>query len=120
MATVIRFSRHGTKKRPFYRIVVQNHTAPRDGRFIEHIGHYDPLKDAILVERDRLEYWESTGAQVSTSVKNRLRNVRKQWLAGTEGEAKAPAPVPNHPQAVSGEKAPKPKKAKKEDAPKEA
>ena len=76
MATVIRFSRHGTKKRPYYRIVVQDKTAPRDGKFIEHIGAYDPQKEnSFTVERPRLDYWLSVGAQLSTSVKNRL----KQW-----------------------------------------
>jgi len=81
MATVIRFARHGTKKRPYFRIVVQDQHSPRDGRFIEHIGSYSPLKggESITVERDRLEYWIGTGAQLSTSVKNRLKATRKQW-----------------------------------------
>lgn len=100
MATVIRFSRHGSKKRPYFRIVVQDHTAPRDGRFIEHIGAYDPVKGdtSFTVERDRLEYWLGTGAQLSTSVKNRLRLKQREWSG-------APAPTP---------KAKKPKAAKEE------
>ena len=82
MATVIRFSRHGTKKRPFYRIVVQDHRSPRDGKFIENIGTYDPLKEtatntSVTLKRDRLDYWLGTGAQMSLSVKNHLRSTLK-------------------------------------------
>jgi len=75
MATVIRFARHGTKKKPYFRIVVQDHRSPRNGKFIEHIGAFDPIKglSSVVVKRDRLEYWLSTGAQMSLSVKNRLR-----------------------------------------------
>ena len=112
MATVIRFSRHGTKKRPYFRIVVQDKQSPRDGKFLEHIGSYDPVKGAtsIAVERDRLEYWLSVGAQLSESVKNRLKVVRKQWAAGTtEAAPEAKAPV-----------APKDKPAKAKSAPREA
>jgi len=83
MATVIRFSRHGSKKRPYFRIVVQDHHSPRDGRFIEHIGAYDPQKEnSLSVERERLLYWLSTGAQMSLSVKNRLTPKIKEWNSG--------------------------------------
>jgi small subunit ribosomal protein S16 len=85
MATVIRFARHGSKKRPYFRIVVQNHTAPRDGKFIEHIGAFDPVKGdaSFTIERDRLEYWLGTGAQLSDSVRNRLRLKQKEWSGAT-------------------------------------
>ena len=75
MATVIRFSRHGTKKKPFFRIVVQDHRAPRDGRFIENIGFFSPTKGlpSLNVERERLDYWTSVGARMSNSVRNRLK-----------------------------------------------
>lgn len=91
MATVIRFARHGCKKRPYFRIVVQDKRAPRDGRFIDHIGAYDPVKGAasVVVERDRLEYWLSTGAQMSDSVKNRL----KSKMAETASSEVVAAPV---------------------------
>jgi len=81
MATVIRFSRHGSKKRPVYRIVVQHHAAPRDGRFIEHIGNFNPIKggDSLIVERDRLMYWLSVGAQMSDSVRTTLKTKLKEW-----------------------------------------
>ena len=91
MATVIRFARHGTKKKPYFRMVVQDQRSPRDGRFVEHIGAYDPIKgDASLtVKRDRLEYWLSTGAQLSDSVRTRLKIVMKQWAAAAPVETVA-------------------------------
>ncbi|MBI4404653.1 MAG: 30S ribosomal protein S16 [Deltaproteobacteria bacterium] len=73
MAAVIRFARHGAKKKPYFRIVVQHKRAARDGRFIEHIGSFIPAKDALTVSRPRLEYWVSVGAEISTAVKNRLK-----------------------------------------------
>jgi len=73
MPTVIRFARHGTKKRPYYRMVVQDSRFKRDGRFIEHIGAYNPLVDrSLTVKKARLEYWLSVGAQPSKAVLNRL------------------------------------------------
>ena len=73
MATVIRFARHGSKKRPFYRIVVQDKRSRRDGRFIEKIGTFDPIGgDKLTVARDRLEYWLGVGAQMSDSVRTRV------------------------------------------------
>lgn len=98
MATVIRFSRHGTKKKPYFRIVVQDHRKPRDGRFIEHIGAFVPTKGvgSLVVSRPRLEYWLSVGAQLSESVKNRLGKQLKEWgLAGAKAQAAAPAPRPS-------------------------
>lgn len=95
MATVIRFSRHGTKKKPYFRIVVQDKQFPRDGRFIEHIGSFDPLKGlkSVTIERDRLEYWLGTGAQMSNSVSNRLKLLRKEWEKGAATpEAQQPPP----------------------------
>ena len=90
MATVIRFSRHGTKKKPFYRIVVQDHRSPRDGKFIENVGVFNPIKGetTLSVKRDRLEYWLSVGAQMSDSVRSTLKPQLKLWKSG--GEAAAP------------------------------
>jgi len=96
MATVIRFARHGCKKRPYFRIVVQDKRAPRDGRFIDHIGAFDPVKGeaSVSIARDRLEYWLSMGAQMSDSVRNRL----KSKLAATSSETTAaPPPAPAKP-----------------------
>lgn len=108
MATVIRFSRHGSKKKPIYRIVVQHNQAPRDGKFIEHIGNFNPIKgdDTLVIQRDRLEYWLSVGAQMSDSVRNTLKPKLKEWRASAPAVEKAP-------------KAPKaPKEKKKAAAPK--
>jgi len=81
MATVIRFSRHGCKKRPIYRMVVQHNQSPRDGKFIEHIGNMDPKKgtETLSIKRDRLEYWLSVGAQMSDSVRTALKPKMKEW-----------------------------------------
>jgi small subunit ribosomal protein S16 len=75
----IRFSRHGAKKHAFYHIVVTDSEAARDGRFIEHIGTYDPAKPMAQarIERDRLEHWLGLGAQVSESLKKVLREQAK-------------------------------------------
>lgn len=95
MATVIRFARHGTKKKPYFRIVVQDHRSPRDGKFIEHIGAFDPVKgdQTVTVKRDRLEYWLSTGAQMSNSVKNRLKLPMREWAKGTLAATPEGAPA---------------------------
>jgi small subunit ribosomal protein S16 len=72
----IRLARIGKKKRPFYRIVVTEKTRPRNGRFVEIVGTYDPLKkpaEVKLVE-DRIKYWLGCGAQPSDTVRSFLRN----------------------------------------------
>lgn len=70
MAVVIRLSRHGSKKRPVYRIVAADENYPRDGRFLEILGTYDPknseAKGKINVER--LDYWKKNGAKTSQTV----------------------------------------------------
>ena len=73
MSLAIRLSRGGAKKRPYYRIVVANSRAPRDGRFIEKIGTYNPLlaKDSperVKLDADRARHWLSVGAQPSEAV----------------------------------------------------
>ena len=72
MATVIRLKRMGTNKRPFNRIVVADKHSPRDGRFIEEIGYYNPLKDPaeIKVDVERAKYWLKVGAKPSVTVKS--------------------------------------------------
>jgi small subunit ribosomal protein S16 len=66
----IRLTRAGSKKSPFYRVVVTDHRSPRGGRFLETIGTFDPLKNPSVfdIKRDRLAYWQSQGAQVSDTV----------------------------------------------------
>ena len=73
MPTTIRMSRAGTKKRPYYRIVVTNSRNPRDSKFIEKIGTYSPLLSAedpkrITINEERAKYWLSVGAQISDRV----------------------------------------------------
>jgi small subunit ribosomal protein S16 len=75
MAVHIRLARHGTKKAPFYRIVVTDQRNARDGRFIEHIGLYDPRagNGTLNLDRTRLSYWTERGAQPSLTVKKLLK-----------------------------------------------
>ena len=72
MATKIRLKRIGAKKAPFYRIIVADSRAPRDGRFIEEIGFYDPLKKPveIKVDKEKALDWLGKGAQPSETVKS--------------------------------------------------
>jgi small subunit ribosomal protein S16 len=71
MATKIRLRRMGAKKAPFYRVVVADSRSPRDGRFIEEIGYYDPTKEpaVIKIDEERAKYWVGTGAQPSETVR---------------------------------------------------
>ncbi len=71
MAVKIRLARHGSKKRPFYRIVVANSESPRDGRFIEIVGTYDPLKDPprIDLKAEKVVEWLKRGAEPTDTVK---------------------------------------------------
>ena len=66
----LRLRRTGAKKRPSYRIVVAEHSAPRDGKFIEILGYYDPLTEpaTVKVNGERAQYWLSVGAQPSETV----------------------------------------------------
>lgn len=78
MATKIRLARGGAKKRPFYRIVVADQRSPRDGRFIEKLGTYNPSlpKDSaerVVFNRERVEHWLNTGAQPTDRVVRFLR-----------------------------------------------
>ena len=71
----IRLRRMGAKKNPFYRIVVADSRAPRDGKFVEEIGTYDPLANpsAIKVDVERAQYWVKNGAQPTDTVKALLK-----------------------------------------------
>lgn len=75
MAVKIRLRRMGAKKNPFYRIVVADSRFPRDGRFIEEIGYYDPTKDPseVKIDADKAKHWISTGAQPTDTVKVLLK-----------------------------------------------
>ncbi len=75
MAVRIRLTRKGAKKKPFYRLVAADSEAPRDGKFIEILGHYDPMKDPaeIKIHKDKVNYWLEKGARVSETAKTLLK-----------------------------------------------
>ncbi|MBN3859862.1 30S ribosomal protein S16 [Neisseriaceae bacterium PsAf] len=79
---VIRMSRGGAKRRPFYNIVVADSRNARDGRFIERIGFYNPIAaenvESLRLHKDRLNYWVEQGAQVSDSVKKLIKQDQKK------------------------------------------
>jgi small subunit ribosomal protein S16 len=68
----------GRKKHPFYRIVAADQRAPRDGRFIERLGYYDPMKEPvdIKVNLERVDYWLGEGAQPSETVSSLIKKAR--------------------------------------------
>ena len=76
MAVKIRLRRMGAKKAPFYRIVVADSRYPRDGRFIEEIGYYDPTKEpsVVKVDAEKAKKWIANGAQPTDTVKDILKN----------------------------------------------
>ncbi len=75
----IRLARHGAKKRPFYRIVAADSRSPRNGRFLERLGSYDPTQDPALIEikQDRLAEWLKNGAQPTETVAQLIKKVRR-------------------------------------------
>jgi len=75
MSVKIRLARHGAKKRPFYRIVVADNESPRDGRYLENVGTYNPLKEPVevSVKEERIRYWMDQGAIPSDTVKSLLK-----------------------------------------------
>ncbi len=75
MSVKIRLRRMGAKKAPFYRIVVADSRYPRDGRFIEEVGYYDPTKEpsVIKVDAEKVEKWIASGAQPTDTVKALLK-----------------------------------------------
>ncbi len=82
MAVHIRLARHGSKKRPFYRVVVTDQRNPRDGRFIEHVGTFDPNAEAGLnLDLSRVNHWKSQGAQASDTVTRLIKNAEKAQAA---------------------------------------
>lgn len=86
MAVSIRLRRTGTNKSAKFRLVVADSRMPRDGRFIETLGHYNPQPNPvdINIKVDRYEYWVAKGAQPTLSAKNAMRLFRKQALAQNE------------------------------------
>ena len=95
MAVHLRLARTGRHKRPMYRVVVADERAPRDGRFIEILGIFDPLKEAGVPElkQERVLTWLHQGAQPTVTVRTLLRRagVWKQFEAEKSAKEKAPA-----------------------------
>jgi small subunit ribosomal protein S16 len=81
----LRLARAGAKKRPYYHVVVSDVKSPRDGRFIEQIGSYDPMTTpkGFAIKQDRLDYWLSVGAQPSASLKQLVLKQLKEEKAST-------------------------------------
>ena len=79
MSVSLRLTRVGAKKAPFYRIVAADSRSPRDGRFIEQLGIYDPLRTPpeLRLNVERASYWLQNGAQASDTVDGLLRTARK-------------------------------------------
>lgn len=79
MAVSIRLRRTGTTRRPTYRVVVADARSPRDGRFIEVIGHYNPLSDppTVRIDRAKAQAWIAKGAQPSNTVKRLMQRVKE-------------------------------------------
>jgi small subunit ribosomal protein S16 len=96
MAVSIRLRREGAKNRPYYKVVVADSRSPRDGKFIEIIGTYDPKKPDhnSTLKLDRIEHWMSKGAQPSDTVRSLIKKNRKQTAAPPAAEQSAAAPAP--------------------------
>jgi small subunit ribosomal protein S16 len=79
----IRLARHGAKNKPFYRIVVADSRSPRDGRFIDQLGFYDPTKNPAVVQlkKDRLAQWLQHGAQPTNTVAQLIKKAGRAPVA---------------------------------------
>jgi small subunit ribosomal protein S16 len=109
MAVSIRLRREGAKNRPYYKVVVADRRSPRDGKFIEIIGTYDPKKAGqnSTLNIDRVEYWISKGAQPSDTVRSLIKENKKvatapssqaeQGTSESAQEEPAPPPPPSEP-----------------------
>ncbi len=92
MSVKIRLRRMGATKRPSYRLVVADSTSPRDGRFIEIVGHYNPLVEPaeVVVKADRIRHWLSVGAKPTDTVASLLKKsgaLSEQPAAATTSQA---------------------------------
>ncbi len=79
MAVKLRLTRRGAKKKPFYRIVAADSEAPRDGRFLDIVGTYDPNYDpaTVVLKNDKVDYWLDQGAIPTETVANIIKKARK-------------------------------------------
>ncbi len=90
MAVRMRLARHGATKKPFYRIVVADNESPRDGRYLENVGTYNPLQDPaqVTLKTDRVLYWLEQGAIPTDTVRNLLK---KQGVGTQSAKPAQPA-----------------------------
>ena len=118
MAVAIRLRREGALNRPYFKIVVTDKRSPRDGKFIEIVGTYDPKKagNNSTLKLDRIEHWISKGAQPSDTVRSLIKKIKNPEAAAKKAAAKAakkpapkpapaPAPVETEPAAAPAETA---------------
>src|SRR2546427_5515953 len=128
MAVAIRLRREGALNRPYFKVVVTDTRSPRDGKFIEIVGTYDPKKPGhnSTLKLDRAEYWISKGAQPSDTVRSLIKKNKNPEAAAKKAEAAAkkaaaaaarkaaaapkaaPTPVATEPEATEPEAAPAP------------
>jgi small subunit ribosomal protein S16 len=102
MSVRVRLTRVGSKKNPIWRVVVSDQRSPRDGRFIETIGHYNPQTDpsTIVIDEERFQHWVSRGAQPTNTVQKLVRAQSKGAPPAEAATAVAepePAPEPDAP-----------------------
>ncbi len=85
----IRLTRTGAKKNPHYRVVIAEKESPRDGRFVEIVGHYSPAQEPVQLQLDleRVDYWLGKGAQPTLTVKTLVRRVRERQVNEQASEA---------------------------------
>lgn len=85
---VIRLARGGSKKQPFYRVVATEKSSPRDGRFIEKLGYFNPAPRgddvAVHIDLNRVQHWLSCGAQMSDTAKSLIKKARQQAQVTTD------------------------------------
>ena len=94
MAVSIRLRREGALNRPYYKVVVADSRSPRDGKFIEILGTYDPKKTGhnSTLKLDRIDHWISKGAQPSDTVRSLIKKNRKQSASAPKESAEAAQP----------------------------
>ena len=95
MAVSIRLRREGALNRPYYKVVVADSRSPRDGKFIEIIGTYDPKKTGhnSTLKMDRIEHWISKGAQPSDTVRSLIKKNRTQAVSAPAATPEPAAPA---------------------------
>ena len=100
MAVRVRLTRVGSKKNPIWRVVVADQRSPRDGRFIETIGHYNPQTEpsTIRIDEERLQHWLARGAQPTNTVKQLVKaHAQERRTAAGRGPSAAPSAVAEAP-----------------------